>query len=437
MTENPLPIDSPFRKFYAESYDIDLEDYILLEYYFETDKNPYEVAAHLCQEQSTAQWKRVDVDEDFRNAFASKIVSVEQNSRIDLFVDEENPGEEQRAKQGWWVKIAYPHGNFGARIPNLITAFCGEGSFHSYGMKTIKLMDVHFPNSFLDRFEGPQFGVGGIRDMLEVYNRPINLGVIKPNIGLPAEPFADLGYRAWLGGLDIAKDDELLCDTPTNPTEERMALLGDYRKRAEKETGRKKIYLANITDEVDRMEELYEIAVKTGTNAVMINGMTTGLSIVRVLSRHGKLPISSHFDFVAPFTQKRTFGVHLKVLTKLQRLAGYDIQIFQGLGERMHTSEIDVLLAFQACVEPMGHLRPSLPLPGGSQWAGSLASLHDLFKSIDFGIVPGRAVFSHPMGPGAGATALLQGWEAFEHGVTIDEYAKTHEELRQAILMNH
>ena len=432
-----LPSDSPFRKFYAESYAINLEDYIILEYYFETDKNPYEVAAHLCQEQSTAQWKRVDVDEDFRPDFASKIISVEPNHRLDLFKDDENPGAEEKTKKGWWAKIAYPYHNFGARIPNMITAFLGEGAFHSYGMKTIKLMDIHFPDSFLNQFGGPQFGVQGIRDMLEVYNRPLTLGVIKPNIGLPTGPFAELGYKAWLGGLDIAKDDELLCDTPTNPTEKRMALLGSYRLKAEKETGRKKIYLANITDEVDRMEELYERAIQFNTNAVMINGMTTGLSIVRVLAKKGKLPLVAHFDFVAPVTQQRTFGVHLQVICKLQRLAGFDIITFQGLGERMHTSEMDVLLAFKACIAPMGHLRPALPVPGGSQWAGSLISLHDLFKSIDFGIVPGRAVFSHPMGPGAGATALLQAWDAFEQNISVEEYAKTHEELHQAILMNH
>jgi ribulose-bisphosphate carboxylase large chain len=436
MTINPLPIDSPFRKFYAESYAIDMDDYIILDYYFETDENPYEVAAHLCQEQSTAQWKRVGIDEDFRQSFASKVLSVKQNTNTDLFIDEENPGEEEKTKNGWWVKIAHPHHNFGARIPNLITAFCGEGTFHSFGMKTIKLMDVHFPDSFLAQFKGPCFGITGIRDLLGVYNRPLTLGVIKPNIGLPSEPFAELGYKAWLGGLDIAKDDELLCDTPINPTEKRMALMGAYRKQVEKETGKKKIYLANITDEIDRMEELYEIAIQNQTNAVMINGMTTGLSIVRVLGKKGQIPLVSHFDFIAPFTQKRTFGVHLKVITKLQRLAGYDVQIFQGLGDRMHTSATDVLLAFKACVEPMGRLRPSLPVPGGSQWAGSFKSLFELFQSIDFGIVPGRAVFSHPMGPGAGATALLQGWEAVEKRISLDKYAHTHEELRQAILMN-
>lgn len=431
-----LPTDSPLRKFYAESYAIDTDDYIILEYYFETAENPFEVAAHLCQEQSTAQWKRVGVDEDFRERYASKIVSLEHNNRVEWFADDENPGEEEKTRKGWWVKIAYPHGNFGPRIPNLITALCGEGSFHSPGMQTIKLMDVHFPDSYLAQFDGPRFGVAGIREMLEIYNRPLLLGVIKPNIGLPTEPFAKLGYEAWLGGLDIAKDDELLCDTPDNPFDKRCAMLGELRRKAEIETGRKKIYLANITDEVDRMPEMYALALRTHANAVMINGMTTGLSIVRVLARKGQLPLFSHFDFIAPIAQKRTFGVHLKVITKLQRLAGFDAQIYQGLGSRMHTSTMDVMQAYQACVEPMGHLKPSLPIPAGSQWAGSLGQLYGLFGSRDFGIVPGRAVFSHPMGPAAGATALLQGWEAVEAGVSLEQYAATHDQLRQAILMN-
>ncbi len=432
----PLPVDSPFRKFYAESYAISPDDYITLEYYFETAENPFEVAAHLCQEQTTAQWKRVGVDEDFRERFASKVLSVEPNTRVELFADDDHPGEEEQTRKGWWVKIAYPHGNFGPRIPNLITGLCGEGTFHSPGMQTIKLMDIHFPDSYLAHFDGPRFGIAGLRDMLGVYHRPLMLGVIKPNIGLPTAPFADLGYEAWLGGLDIAKDDELLCDTPDNPFEKRCAMLGELRRKAETVTGRKKIYLTNITDEVDRMPEMYDFAVRNHANAVMINGMTTGLSIVRVLAKKGQLPLFSHFDFIAPFTQNRTFGVHLKVVTKLQRLAGFDAQIYQGLGSRMHTSTTDVIQAYRACVEPMGHLKPSLPVPAGSQWAGSLRPLYELFGSRDFGIVPGRAVFSHPMGPAAGAAALLQGWEAAEKGVSLEEYAATRVELGQAILMN-
>jgi len=56
-----------------------------------------------------------------------------------------------------------------------------------------------------------------------------------------------------------------------------------------------------------------------------------------------------------------------------------------------------------------------------------------MFDSTDFGIVPGRAVFSHPMGPRAGAPALLQGWEAAEKNIPLEKYALKREELRQAM----
>lgn len=430
----PLDQDNPLRKFYAEAYELDPDDYISLTYYFETSHDPYETAAHLCQEQSTAQYKRVGVDEDFRPKHASKIRRLYKVEDTSLFEEGAQPGSAERAKKGWMVDIVYPHINFGPRIPNMLTAICGEGAFHSPHIDTIKLMDINFPDTYLEKFEGPQFGIAGIRDQLQVFDRPLTLGVIKPNIGLDPNPFGELAYEAWLQGLDVAKDDELLCDTPWSPFVRRTEILGKLRLKAEHETGRPKVYLANITDEVDRMHDLYEIGLKNHVNSMMINGMTTGLSIVRVLAKKGRVPLYSHFDFIAPFTQDRFFGVSLKVVIKLHRLAGFDAMIYQGLGDRMRTSVKDVLDGFHACLEPMGSIRPILPVPAGSQWAGSLGILYQLFnKNKDFAIVPGRAVFAHPMGPGAGAKALLQGWDAVTNNIPLSEYALDHPELSAAI----
>jgi len=44
----------------------------------------------------------------------------------------------------------------------------------------------------------------------------------------------------------------MLADMEWCTLERRSALLGDARKRAEEKTGHRKLYLANITDEVDR-----------------------------------------------------------------------------------------------------------------------------------------------------------------------------------------
>lgn len=418
--------------FFADWEKLDHEQYLILDYYFESSIDPHEAAAHLCQEQSTAQWKRVDVDEDLRPEFASKVIDLTVERRPER---PSIPFQIERWEQLWGcrVKIAYPTRNFGPRIPNMLTAIGGEGAYYSPGIYTIKLHDITFPDSYLALFEGPKFGISGLRRWTEVYDRPLFFGVIKPNIGLGPKPFGELAYESWLGGLDIAKDDEMLCDTEWSPFPERSRLLGALRSEAEQKTGKRCVYLANITDEVDRMIQLHDIGVKNGVDMVMINAMCTGLSGVRMVRKHTAVPIVAHFDFIAPFTKAPYYGVHSRVITKLQRLAGCDVVIFAGLGPRMKTPRVEVLANDRACREEMGPILPSLPVPAGSQWAGSLGELYKTMGHTDFAIVPGRAVFGHPSGPTAGARSLHQGWEAVSRGASLDEYARDHPELAQAI----
>ena len=425
--------------FHANRDELNPEKYLVLHYYLETLVEPHEGAAHLCQEMSTAQWSRVGVEEDFRGEFGAKVVE------IDVLREKASPSSPFLADlmskpyetvYAFNVTIYYPYNNFGKKIPNLLTAVCGEGVFHAPDICAVRLLDIEFPDSFLADFQGPQFGVEGLREILGVYDRPILFGVIKPNVGLSPEPFAELGYQAWLGGLDVAKDDEQLGDVAWSRVEDRSRLLGALCKKAERETGEKKIYLANITDEVDRLIELHDIAVKNGAKAIMVNGMTTGFSAIRMLRKHSAVPLVSHFDFMAPYIQLPWFGVKDQVFTKLQRMAGYDVLIYPGLDSRLKTTKEDVVANAKVCLGEMGVMKKTLPVPAGSQWAGSLGQLYELLGTCDFGIVPGRAVFGHPLGPRGGAKSLHQGWEAVTKGVTLAEYAESHEELKYAIEMH-
>jgi ribulose-bisphosphate carboxylase large chain len=424
--------DSDKQGFFADQSELAMEKYLIFKYYFESTVDPAEAAAHLCQEQSTAQWKRVGVDEDLRDRFGAKVIELEVQKELTSpsYCLPQDAGKKAHA---CIVRIAHPHGNFGPKLPNILTAAAGEGAFYSPGISVIKLMDIEFPDKFLQAFEGPKFGIGGLRNILGVHDRPLFFGVIKPNIGLPPEPFAELAYQAWLGGVDIAKDDEMLCDVEWSPLSKRAQLLGAARRKSEQESGENKIYLANITDEVDRLIELHDMAVDAGANAVMVNGMTTGLSAVRMLRKHARVPLVGHFDFIAPFTQIPFYGVHSKLITKLQRMVGFDSIIMPGFGERMKTGDEEVLENVQQCLKPMGHLNDTLPVPAGSQWAGSTHKLYQRLGTIDFGIVPGRGVFGHPMGPRAGAASLQQGWQAVQKNVSLEEYAGSHPELKAAI----
>lgn len=432
--------------FFADAGTLDMSEYVVLDYFFESSVEPGQAAAHLCQEQSTAQWKRVGVDEDMRPLHAAKVIDllVERTPLIPCI-----PFQIESWNKLWAcrVKIAYPIRNIGAALPNLITAACGEGAFFSPGIHAIKLHDIEFPAGYLEQFEGPKFGVKGLREWTGVHDRPLFFGVIKPNIGLAPEPFRDIAFESWLGGLDVAKDDELIFDTAWSPFEKRTRLLGAARRDAEQKTGKTCCYLANITDEVDRLRELHDIGVKNGANMLMINAMATGLSAARMVRKHSEVPLVAHFDFVAPLTKSPYYGVHSRVITKLQRLAGFDAIIFAGMGARMKTYRSAVLDDVKACRDSLsgpagaGHttgagLRPSLPVPGGSQWAGSLAPLLADIGSTDFAIVPGRAVFDHPGGPRAGAMSLHQGWDALAAGVSLADYAREHPELAASIRHN-
>jgi ribulose-bisphosphate carboxylase large chain len=418
--------------FFAEETALDLEEHVIETYWFETGGDPRDAAASLCQEKSTAQWKRPGVDEDFRPQFAAKVIG------LDVVDESSTPSFRAPFVTGekfyrCVVRIAHPYRNFGAKIPNLLTAVAGEGAFFCHHISAIKLIDIAFPPSYVDKFEGPRFGTEGWRKLLSVPDRPIFFGVVKPNIGLDTDTFANIAFESWMGGLDVAKDDEMLADTSWSPLKLRAMRVGRMRAEAEQKTGKPKIYLANITDEVDRLCELHDIAVAAGANAVMVNGVTTGLSAIRMLRRHAEVPIVAHFDMIAACSRLPFFGVATTVFSKLQRMVGFDAIIMPGFGSRMMTAEDEVLANCASCSEPMGHMERSLPVPGGSDWAGTLGPMLEKMGTIDFGMVPGRGVFGHPMGPRAGAKSLHQAWEAYLAKASVEEYAETHPELAAAI----
>jgi len=426
---------SDMKAFFAENFNLNMDEYLELKYTFETIIEPRLAAAQLCREMSTIQWHRKDVDEDFRPRFGAKVLSlsaekIPQSSNAAL---EAMLHHHSDAIYRCQVNIAYPFHNFGTRFPNLLTIAAGEGAFHAPNIIVIRLEDIYFPDAFLNAFQGPQFGVDGLRDLLGIHNRPFIFGVIKPNIGLAPEDAAQIAYAAWCGGLDVAIDDEQMNDAEWSPLAERARALTAARKRAEDETGEKKMYLANITDEVDQILHLHDIAVENGANAVMLNVMTVGISAGRMLRKHAAVPIMSHFDLFGTMTQVPYHGIRETVFTKLQRLAGIDALIYPGLSPRMKTTEEEVHSVIKACLKEMGTLRTTLPIPGGSQWAGSLETLYKTFGDVDFGTIPGRAVFDHPMGPRGGAASMRQGWEAVQQGISLAQYAHEHCELQEAI----
>lgn len=67
------------------------------------------------------------------------------------------------------IKIAYPAGNFSIDLPAILTTVFGKLSLDG----EIKLIDLDFVGDIQKAFPGPQFGIGGIREKIGVFNRPL------------------------------------------------------------------------------------------------------------------------------------------------------------------------------------------------------------------------------------------------------------------------
>ncbi len=71
--------------------------------------------------------------------------------------------------------------------------------------------------------------------------------------------------------------------------------------------------------------------------------------------------------------------------------------------------------------------------PRGQRLGGHAGGLYRKVGSVDFGFVPGRGVFGHPMGPRGGAASIRQAWDAIAQGIPVAQHAAAHAELRAAL----
>jgi ribulose-bisphosphate carboxylase large chain len=417
--------------FFATRDRLDAEAYVELDYVFECAGDPRLAAAHLASETSTAQWRRPGVDEDFRARFGARVLSVDAEpiGRFSIELPHAPSGPVHRVR----ATLGHPHANFGANLPALVSTVAGEGAFHAPGIPLLRLEDVRFPASYLAHFSGPRHGVAGVRERLGVHGRPVFFGVVKPNLGLAPADFAALAHEAWLGGLDVAKDDEMLVDTAWSPLAERARACVAAARAAQPATGQGAHYLANITADGDALLANLRVAEEAGASLVMVNAVPVGWAGLRLVAQHATVPVVSHFVGKAAMTRVPAHGVHARVLVTLERLAGADVIIMPGFGSRMMTPDDEVHACVRACLAPLGSIKPALPVPGGSDWAGTLAPLHAKLGTVDFGFVPGRGVFAHPDGPRAGAESLRAAWAAIESGGTLGEAARGSAALARAV----
>ncbi|MCK5670445.1 ribulose-bisphosphate carboxylase large subunit, partial [Candidatus Bathyarchaeota archaeon] len=257
--------------------------------------------------------------------------------------------------------------------------------------------------------------------------------IVKPKLGLVVKDHAKVAYESWLGGCDVVKDDENLSSQKFNPFEDRVTETLAARDRAESETGEKKVYLINVTAELEVMKERAQFVQDAGGRYMMIDILTTGWSSLQTMRDAGfDLIIHAHRAGHAAYTRSQVHGINMVVLARVSRLLGADqLHVGTAVGKMAETKE-EVLANVKACIETMGDIKPVLPVASGGLHPGMVTKLVEYFGN-DVVIQAGGGIHGHPDGTVKGAMALRQAVDAAVAGISLEEYAKTHVELGKAL----
>ncbi len=345
------------------------------------------------------------------------------------------------------AKIAYPVELFEpGNVPCILSSIAGN----IFGMKVadnLRLEDIRWPATLMKSFKGPMYGVPGVRKLLKVPRRPLCGTIIKPKLGLGWKEHAKVAYDAWVGGLDIVKDDENLTSQSFNKFEDRLKETLRLRDRAERETGERKMYMANVSAETNEMLRRARLIKKEGGEYAMVDVLTVGWAGLQTLRNENdelRLVLHAHRAGHAALTRNPRHGISMLVLAEVCRLIGVDqLHIGTAVG-KMEGPEREVAHIGeeieQRMVHPSGHvllenwgrMRPVFAVCSGGLHPGMIPHLVRTLGR-DIVIQAGGGVHGHPGGTVAGARAVRQAIDAVMAGVGLKEYGRTHKELAAAL----
>lgn len=345
-------------------------------------------------------------------------------------------------------KIAYKIGLF--ELDNMSGLLAGiVGNIGGMKMlKALRCIDIRFPKSMVKAFPGPQFGIDGVREMLQVERGPLLLTVAKPKIGRTAKEQAALArvlFTAGNGEYHGLKDDENLTNLSFNTFDERCELVHRVRREIEESSGKKKFYLCNLThSNIDTMLSRAAKIKAQGGRWLMMDVVTTGFAAVHTMRlRNPGLAIHAHRAMHSLLTRESGPGVYDKgeildfsmsmvANAKILRLLGVDSLHGGAPKTKMENYGEPKLIRDALQLD----ITPETSISLGQNWFGMKPVWHVASGGLHPGTVPavlqqlgedimlqcGGGVLGHPWGIEAGVEAVLQAKEIALGRGNIDEW---------------
>jgi ribulose-bisphosphate carboxylase large chain len=345
------------------------------------------------------------------------------------------------------IKIAYPAELFEAgNMPQIYSAIAGN-IFGMGILKNLRLQDISFPKSIVKSFDGPAFGIDGVRRILKIKKRPLVGTIVKPKVGLNPKQHAAVCYEAWFGGLDIVKDDENLTSMVFNKFEDRITETLKMKEKVEIETGQKKAYMPNVTAETNEMLRRAQYVKKIGGTYAMVDILTVGWSGLQTLRKANLgLVIHAHRAMHAALTANPNHGISMLALAKTARLIGVDqlhigaivgkmkgaVAEVKNIGEDIEHKMIKGSKKQHVLEQDWNGIKPVFPVCSGGLHPGKVAAVIEAIGSNVI-IQAGGGVHGHPDGTRYGAKAMMQAVDAAVHGIELKKYAERFIELNKAL----
>jgi len=401
---------------------LDQDRFVVGTYYIEDSRPEWDFVDHLAQVQrlalegSTASWMEVrEETPEVRERLSSKVLG---------YYEVPAPKGTKKAI----VQLAFPIAAWeeNVNVPMMLLSI--SGNIFAFCDK-VRMLDVYIPPSVAAKFNGPKFGIKGVRDLLGVNDRPLCLQIIKPKMGMTPEETAAQVYQSALGGADLCKDDEMCSELANCSFDARLEAVLRALEKAEQESGEKTLYMVSITDEVDRVQEKARRAVRAGATGLLL-AYPASLSALKVIADDPEInvPILWHVSHMLGMLPTMSFTV----LAKLARLCGADMMLTPSLWSSLQVCSIEEeLRTSQTLRAPFHNIKRAWPMPAAGMYPG-LAEVLIQEHGIDFIVPAGGGMLGHPMGYRAGARAWRQAIDAVLSGMTLQEAAKKYPEFGAA-----
>jgi 2,3-diketo-5-methylthiopentyl-1-phosphate enolase len=370
----------------------------------------------LALEGSTGTWEKVaEETPEVRARLSGKLVGYY-----------EIPSAEADTKRAV-IQLAFPIDAWEPNVPMMLLSIAGNCFAYSPRMR---LLDVAVPDDLLSQFQGPRFGVPGIREMMGIPRRPLSLHIIKPKMGMTPDNTANQVYQTCLGGVDMVKDDEMCSEVYNCKFEDRLKAVLEAIDRAAQQTGKRPLYFVSITDEVDKIVPKALQAIELGASGLLLT-YSAGLSALRVLSAHPGVTVpvllhASHMIAAQPRISWPAFA-------KLCRLCGADLMLTPTYWSSIPMVSLEEgLRTAQVKLAPWHHIKPTWPMPCAGVYPG-LTEILVREYGTDIVIPAGGGMLGHPLGYTAGAKAWQQAIAVVMSGRSLEEAAGDYPELDAAV----